>query len=123
VSSPKPRPVAKVNEASVRQRLASAHETATLRDLGAAIGITHYTVRKFLLGGAVRPNTLRRIASWLDAGASEEGLAFRDLVHRVLRGLPAHRTKQAERDIGRAISKALDDEGLKVPEWIRGLGA
>ena len=107
-----------LDEREIRTRLQGARERATLRALGEAIGVTHYTIRKFLQGDSVRPSTLRRMTAWLDGGTAD-GLALRDVLRRLARPLPARHKKQLVDEVANAISGTFKEAGLDAPEWIR----
>ena len=116
----RPKPgAAGLDQGEVRRRLEAARQRMTLRDLGGAIGVTHYTIRKFLQGEPVRPSTLRRIASWLDRRHDDEGLTLRDVLRRVLGKLSASRAKEVQTEVIAAISEALREDGIDIPESLQ----
>ena len=108
-----------LDQGEVRSRLEALRREASLRDLGGAIGVTHYTIRQFLEGKAVRPSTLRRIASWLDRRHDDDGLTLRDVLRRVLGKLPASRAKEVQADVIAAISEALREDGIDIPDSLQ----
>jgi len=115
--------VVKRSEEDLRRSLAAEKDRTTLRDLAARIGISHFAVYRFLDGQAVRPTTLERIRSWLDAPGEEDAVKeLRKLLRRVLGRLGAARARDVEGAIGRAIADAFRGAGQEPPKWLKVFG-
>ena len=110
-------------DVDLRARLEQAKGDMTLRDVGAAVGVSHFVIWKLLEGGTVRRASAAKIEAWLDR--PKDAHAAQDLrraLQRVVGRLGRRAARHVEVQVREVLMKAFKAAGEDAPEWVPGLG-
>lgn len=111
------------DKADLRERLRAAKGDMTLRDVSAAVGVSHWVIWKVVEGGTVRPASAAKIEAWLDRPKDVHAAQdLRRALQRVVGRLGRGAVRQVEADVGVAVTKAFKTAGEDAPAWVARLG-
>lgn len=113
------------NTVDLRGRLREVAATMSMRDVAVGIGVSYFTVWKFLKGRNVRPSTLAKITAWVaDPDEIHAAGALRIALRRVIGRLGYKEKLRVEREVGDVVRAAYKRAPFKLvqPSWVRAFG-